>query len=147
MKFTSLMFAALVAWTVILSPVAAADATLYQRLGGYDAVAAVSDEFLARLEADESLGRFFTGFSTDSKQRIRQHVVDLVCAATGGPCAYTGRGMKTAHAGSGISKADWDRAGEIFVGVLATFKVGESETNELLAIIGPMESDIVDSSG
>lgn len=144
-KITSHVLAAFVAWPLILQPAAAADTTLYQRLGGYEAVAAVSDEFLVRLEADERLGRFFAGFSTDSKQRIRQHVVDLVCAATGGPCAYTGRDMKTAHAGSGITKADWDRAGEIFVGVLTTFKVGENETSELLAIIGPMENDIVDT--
>src|ERR1044072_5961077 len=82
--------------------------SLYQRLGGYDAIAAVSDEFIARLATDEQEKRFFIGFSTDSKLRIRQRLIDLVCKSTGGPCVYTGRDMKTTHAGAGITKADWD---------------------------------------
>src|SRR5262245_62082636 len=84
--------------------------SLYQRIGGYDAIAAVTEDFLARLEKDESLGRFFQGVSDDSVARIRQHVIDLVCAQTGGPCKYTGRDMKTSHAGLGITRADWERS-------------------------------------
>ncbi len=86
----------------------AEEKSLYQRLGGYDAIAAVSDEFIGRLATDEQEKRFFVGFSNDSKMRIRQLVVDLICKSTGGPCFYIGRDMKTAHAGSGITKADWD---------------------------------------
>src|SRR5437016_8596264 len=66
-------------------------ASLYQRLGGYDALAAVTDDFIGRLIGDPQLTRFFTGFSTDSKVLIRQHIVDFLCAATGGPCKYHGR--------------------------------------------------------
>jgi truncated hemoglobin YjbI len=77
----------------------AQEKSLYQRLGGYDAIAAVSDEFIARLATDEQEKRFFIGFSNDGKLRIRQLLVDLVCKATGGPCVYIGRDMKTAHAG------------------------------------------------
>ena len=86
----------------------AQDKTLYQRLGGYDAIAAVTDEFIGRLATDEQEKRFFIGFSTDSKTRIRQLIVDLICKSTGGPCVYSGRDMKTAHAGAGITKSDWD---------------------------------------
>src|SRR4051812_45387602 len=106
MKFTSLAVATagLIA-TLLIRPALAEDKSLYQRIGGYDAIAAVTDDFLARLEKDDKLGRFFQGVSDDdSVIRIRQHVIDLVCAQTGGPCKYTGRDMKTAHAGLGIIK-------------------------------------------
>ena len=82
--------------------------TLYQRLGGYDAIAAVTDDFLGRLAHDKSLGRFFVGHITDSVARIRHDIVDFLCHATGGPCAYRGRDMKMSHAGLGITVADWD---------------------------------------
>lgn len=64
----------------------------------------MSDEFIGRLAADDQEKRFFIGFSDDSKMRIRQHIVDFICKAAGGPCYYTGRDMKTAHAGSGVTK-------------------------------------------
>jgi hemoglobin len=113
----------------------AQDKTLYQRLGGYDAVAAVTDE---------QEKRFFVGFSTDSKMRIRQLIVDLICKSTGGPCVYSGRDMKTAHAGAGITKSDWDRTLQIFGEVLNKFKVPEKEQKELAALLAPLEKDIVD---
>src|SRR4051812_40106384 len=81
--------------------------TLYKRLGGYDAVAAVADDFIGRLATDKQLGKFLTGLSTDSKKRLRQLIVDQFCAVTGGPCIYIGRDMKTSHAGLGISESDW----------------------------------------
>ena len=118
--------------------------SLYQRLGGYDAIAAVSDEFIARLATDEQEKRFFIGFSTDSKLRIRQRLIDLVCKSTGGPCVYTGRDMKTAHAGAAITKADWDHSLKIFVEVLNKFKVPEKEQQELAALLLPLEKDVVD---
>jgi hemoglobin len=122
---------------------AAQEKSLYQRLGGYDAIAAVSDEFIARLAADEQEKRFFIGFSDDSKMHIRQLLVDLVCKSTGGPCYYTGRDMKTAHAGAGITKADWDRSLGIFVEVLNKFKVPDKEQKDLAALLSPLEKDIV----
>ena len=81
--------------------------SLYTRLGGYDALAAVTDEFIGRLATDKTVGRFFVGASDNSKMRIRQLVVDQLCAATGGPCVYIGRDMKTAHKGLGITEEDW----------------------------------------
>ena len=55
--------------------------SLYERLGGYNAVAAVVDDFVGRLVTDRQFERFFKGHSTDSKKRIRQHIVDQLCAA------------------------------------------------------------------
>ena len=131
---------------VVLFAVAARaeDKSLYQRLGGYDAITAVSDEFIARLATDDQEKRFFIGFSNDSKARIRQHLVDLVCKSTGGPCYYLGRDMKTAHAGSGVTKADWDRSLKIFGEVLNKFQVSEKEQQELAALLAPLEKDIVE---
>ena len=85
---------------------APAEKSLYQRLGGYDPLAEVTDEFLTGLASDPQLGRFFVGLSDDSKTRVRQHVIDFRCVASGGPCKYTGRDMKTAHTGLNISESD-----------------------------------------
>src|SRR5215467_5306512 len=85
----------------------ASEQTLYHRLGGYDAIAAVIDEFLSRFGSDPRLARFGGGRSLDSRQRTRQLIVEQVCSLAGGPCAYTGRDMKTSHAGLGITRAEW----------------------------------------
>jgi hemoglobin len=135
---------AVLALVLFAATVRAEEKSLYQRLGGYDAIAAVSDEFIARLATDDQEKRFFIGFSNDSKARIRQHLIDLVCKSTGGPCLYSGRDMKTAHAGAGVSKADWDHSLKIFGEVLNKFKVPEKEQQELAALLVPLEMDIVE---
>jgi hemoglobin len=121
-------------------------ASLYSRLGGYDAIAAVTDDFIGRLATDKSLGKFLAGHSEDSLKRIRQLVVDQICAATGGPCVYIGRDMKTAHKGMGISKADWDAAVKHLTASLDKFKVGQTEKTELLGAVATFEKDIVDAN-
>src|SRR3569833_3565600 len=94
--------------TLVSGAASAADQpTLYKRLGGYDALAAVTDDFIGRLATDPQLGKFFVGHGTDSLHHIRQLVLDQLCAVTGGPCVYIGRDMKTVHAGMKISEADW----------------------------------------
>lgn len=118
--------------------------SLYKRLGGYDAIAAVTDEFVGRLVSNKTLARFFTGASTNSKQRIRQLVVDQLCAVTGGPCVYIGRDMKTAHAGMGITEADWNAAVKDLVDTLDKFKVPQKEKDELIAIVATTKADIVE---
>ena len=118
--------------------------TLYKRLGGYDAIAAVTDDFIPRLASDASLGKFFVGHSNDSKQRIRQHVVDFLCSATGGPCVYKGRDMKTTHAGLGITEADWNTAVKHLVATLDKFKVPQKEKDDLLSAASGLKKDIVE---
>lgn len=118
--------------------------SLYERLGGYNAVAAVVDDFVGRLVTDRQFERFFVGHSSDSKRRIRQHIVDQFCAAAGGPCLYTGRPMKDSHAGLGITEAEWDAAGRHLVASLDKFKVGEQEKKELLAFVSSLKGDIVE---
>jgi hemoglobin len=119
------------------------DKSLYQRLGGYDAVAAVTDDLVVRLIGDPTLGRFLDGMSNDSKAKLRQHFVDFLCSATGGPCLYTGRSMKVAHDGLNITKADWDVSVKHLVATLDKFKVPAQEKSEVLAAVSALESDIV----
>jgi hemoglobin len=126
-----------------LQPQAAAQDTLYKRLGGYDALAAVTDDFIGHLATDPKLGRFFVGLSTDSKIRIRQHVVDFLCVATGGPCKYTGRDMVTAHTGLNITEDDWALSVKYLEGTLDKFKVPAREHQEVIGAIAPLKSQIV----
>jgi len=142
---TLLTVAALGAVLLGASSLAAQEAkpTLYKRLGGYDALAAVTDDFLGRLAADPSLGRFFVGTSKEHLGRIRQLVVDQLCAATGGPCIYIGRDMKTTHEGLAITEADWDTAVKHLNATLDKFKVPKPEQDEVRAAIGGLEKDIV----
>jgi len=122
----------------------AQEKSLYQRIGGYDALAAVVDDFVVRLVTDKQFDRFFAGHSTDSKKRIRQHILDQFCAATGGPCIYTGRDMKTSHMGLGITEAEWDAAAKHLTASLDKFKVPEKEKGEVLAFVTTLKKDIVE---
>ena len=119
-------------------------ASLYKRLGGYDALAAVTDDFIARMATDPQLSKFFAGHSTDSLARIRQLVVDQLCAATGGPCKYIGRDMKTVHKGLGIGEADWQTAVKHLTATLDKFKVPQKEKDEVLTLISSLKNDIVE---
>jgi len=146
MKRSIMLFAIVVftAGAVLAQGGAKKEKSLYERLGGYDALAAVTDDFIGRLATDKSLGKFFVGLSTDSKTKVRQHVIDFLCKATGGPCAYTGRDMKLVHTGLGITKAEWDASVQHLIGTLDKFKVPKKEKSEVLGAVGPLEKDIVE---
>lgn len=118
--------------------------SLYQRLGGYDALAAVSDDFLSRLEKSKTLGRFFTGVSDDSAIKLRQHIIDFLCMATGGPCKYAGRDMKVVHTGLEITEADWDENVKLLKETLAKFNVPATEQGEVLAAVSGLKDSIVE---
>ncbi len=118
--------------------------SLYERLGGYDAIAAVVNELATRLVTDRKLGVYFKGLSNDSKRKLIAHLTDFVCSATGGPCIYTGRDMKTSHEGLGITEEEWERFVRITKEVLDKFKVPAREQQELLQAIAPLKSVIVE---
>lgn len=130
--------------TVTMEETPGAAKSLYKRLGGYDAIAAVIDEFIKRMDGDPKMKRFLAGLSQDSAGKLRQHIVDQVCAAAGGPCIYTGRDMKTAHKGMGISEDDWNTAAGHLVAALDAFSVPEAEKKDLLAIVSSVKADIVE---
>ena len=119
-------------------------ASLYKRLGGYDALAAVTDDFIKGLATDKQLSRFFIGVSNDSKKRIRQLVLDQLCAATGGPCIYIGRNMRTVHEGLGITEDDWNISVKLLAQTLDKFKVAKTEKDDLFKILVTLKPDIVE---
>ncbi len=118
--------------------------TLYGRLGGYDAIAAVADNLLPRLISDDQLGRFWEHRGEDGLQREKQLLVDFLCHQAGGPLYYTGRNMLTTHRGMRNSESDWQR----FIGhlnaTLAHFELGDAEQNDVLAFIHSTKAEIVE---
>ena len=114
--------------------------SLYDRLGGKDAITAVVDDFVGNVAADKRINGFFA--HTDIP-RLKKNLVDQLCAATGGPCTYTGRDMKTAHKGMGITDADFNALVEDLTKSLNKFNVPAKEQGELLGILGPLKPQIV----
>lgn len=117
--------------------------TLYHRLGGYDAIAAATDDLLARLQNDPRLGPYWKGASDDNQRRARQLIVDFMTEAAGGPAWYTGRDMKKSHQGMGIDAADWDAFMHHAAANLNHFSVGERETEEVLSFFASLKADVV----
>jgi hemoglobin len=144
LKYFSLTVLVVVLFSVSTVFAQQKEKSLYERLGGYDALAAVTDDFAARLADDKKLGKFFVGLSDDSMKKLRQHVVDFLCQATGGPCVYTGRDMKTVHTGLEITKEEWDISVKHLIATLDKFKVPDKEKKEVLDAIGSLEKDIVE---
>ena len=118
--------------------------SLYERLGGYDAISAVSNNLVDRLQRDPQLGRFWRHRGADGMKRERQLLVDFLCACTGGPMYYKGRDMKLSHIGMGISESDWT----IFLthadATLKAFSVPKAEYDEVVAFVLSTKADIVE---
>lgn len=120
---------------------AVTEKSLYDRLGGKTAITAVVDDFVGRVAAD---ARINGKFANANIPRLKSMLVDQICQASGGPCTYTGRDMKSSHAGMGVSSSDFDALVGDLVATLNKFKVPEREKNELLGALGPMKGDIVE---
>ena len=137
--------AALAACT-LLPALQAKEKTLYDRLGGKKAITAVVDEFVGRVAADARINSFFAAAAADPQRlaSFKMKLVDQICHASGGPCKYMGKDMKTAHMGMGITGAQFDALVSDLVGALDKFKVGEKEKGELLGALGPMKAEIVE---
>jgi hemoglobin len=125
---------------------AARQKSLYDRLGGKKAITAVVDEFVGRVAADNRINQFFAATASNPAQlaSFKMKLVDPICEASGGPCKYTGKDMKTAHRGMGVSTADFNALVEDLVGALDKFKVGAADKNQLLGVLGPMQGQIVE---
>lgn len=119
--------------------------SLYTRLGGINAITAVVDQFLANVVADDRINGAFAATVADPyrTQLLRLNLIDQICAGSGGPCSYKGKTMLEAHQGMNITEADFNALVEDLVAALDSFSVPTTEKNDLLAILGPMQSDIV----
>src|ERR1700744_5801832 len=105
---------------------AASKDSLYSRLGGYDAIPAVVDDFLPRLQSDARLSRFWSSpRSPDTNNRERQLALDFIASCAGGPNFYLGRDMKTSHEGMGISDEDYAAFKHHLAATLEKFEVPE----------------------
>ena len=120
--------------------------TLYERLGGYDAIAAVASDLLPRLQADARLARFWSNRGTDGVRREKQLLVDFLCSSAGGPLYYTGRDMKTAHVGMQISEGDWASFLGHVNATLDAFRVPKAEREQVVSFIQSTKADIVEAS-
>jgi hemoglobin len=115
--------------------------TLYERLGGKQAITAVIDDFVTRCAADP---RINGKFARTDVARLKASLVDQVCEATGGPCTYSGRDMHTTHEGMSVTAGEFDALVADLVATLDRFSVPEAEKNELIGALAPMRSDIVE---
>jgi len=114
---------------------------LYDRLGGKDAITAVVKDFVEqRVAKDERINAFFKNSDIPD---LESKLVDQICQASGGPCKYTGKDMKTAHAGMNVKDADFNALVEDLKTSLDHFKVPAKEQQELLGALAPMHDDIV----
>jgi hemoglobin len=116
-------------------------ASLYERLGGLEAITAVVDSLVARCAGDDRINR---KFERTDVPRLKKMLVDQVCEAVDGPCTYTGRRMRETHDGMEVTAGEFDALVEDLVATLDEFEVPKAEQEELLALLGPMRADIVE---
>ena len=144
MKLTGMISAFVVAGSLTLGacapPPPPQQASLYQRLGGQQAITAVVDDFVANVAADNRINHYFA--HTDIPH-LKRELVDQICQATGGPCTYTGRTMRVRHAGMHITDADFNALVQDLQKSLNKFNVPAQEQQELLGALGPLKPDIV----
>ncbi len=123
------------------------DKSLYQRLGGYDAIAAVTDALMERIKDDDKLRRFYDHRGADGIAREQQLLVDFLCASSACPMVYTGRDMTTVHIGMRLDDEDWNRAIGHLTTTLEAFEVPEQEKGEVLALAESLKPEIVEFPG
>ena len=119
--------------------------TLYDRLGGYDAIAAVVNELMVRIKGDDKLRRFYDHRGADGIAREQQLLVDFLCASTGGPMVYTGREMKPLHVGMRLDEEDWKRAMDHLAATMDVFEVPEEEKGAVMGFHENLKSVIVEA--
>ena len=119
--------------------------TLYDRLGGYDAICAAAHNLLPRLQGDARLARFWQHRGEDGVRREKQLLIDFLCSSAGGPLYYTGRDMKTSHRGMKISESDWSAFLGHLNATLGAFQVPQAERDEVVAFVQSTKPDIVEA--
>jgi hemoglobin len=119
------------------------EASLYDRLGGRHPIALVVDDFVANVVADDRINARFKALKPADVFRLRSYLANQICEATGGPCAYVGRDMKTVHKGMKITDAEWTATVEALDKALTKHKVAAKEKTELLGRLGGLRADIV----
>ena len=143
----------LAAASVVLAPLPARTAnvagtnSLYERLGGYDGISPVVDEFADGLFHDPRIQQFFIGMGDDTRAQFKQKNKNLLCNASGGPCKVISRTAKETHHGLGVTANDFDVVAGHLKESMMHHNVGPREQDEVMAIILGLRPDIVDRPG
>jgi hemoglobin len=113
---------------------------LYKAFGEKTGLIALMDDFMVRLLADPRTGPHFR---PSNQQRVKEQLVDQLCALSGGPCAYKGADMKSAHANLDIKKSDFHALVEVLQQSMDAKGIPFRRQNEMLALLAPMNRDII----
>jgi hemoglobin len=117
--------------------------SLYDRIGGSEAIGKIFDEVGGRMAADPELAKFFQGQSQEALMTQRQRAIEFLCHETGGPCNYSGRPLKEAHASLNVTESQWKAFLKLLTATLDNQKIGEKEKDEFLAVVKRFKSDVV----
>ena len=124
--------------------------SLYERLGGEPAIRAVVDDLTARAAADPRVNFVRKGHpntwdpsADDNMRHFKEHLVQFISMATGGPSKYEGKPIRDVHSGMEISEAEWTAFAEDLKATLNKLNVPEPEQAELFKIIGTTHGDVV----
>jgi len=117
--------------------------TLYKRLGGREGIALVVGDFVTNMAGDSRVNARFKDMKGPETEKLKSNLADQICDATGGPCSYLGRDMKTTHKGMKITDSEWNATVENLVKALDKNKVDPKDKTELLGVLAPMKADIV----
>lgn len=118
----------------------AGDDSLYQELGGKEAIQRFTDDFYERMLLDKRISHFFDGINI---KYLKGALADYFCVTAGGPCQYDGVSMKNAHPHLGIAKGDFNTLVEHLQDAMTAAKVPFSTQNKLLARLAFYHRDIV----
>lgn len=118
--------------------------SLFERLGGKEAIVQVVDSFTKNLAGNDVTKKRFAKLPKDRVEKFKANLVDQLCKETGGDCEYNGKGMKEAHKGLKITEAEWNAGVAALKAALEEHHVGEAEQGDLMALLAPMKDDIVE---
>lgn len=122
------------------APSEPAASTLFARLGGMDAIRGVVDTLMARVVVDGRINAFFRGVDLE---QLKGRLAEQICQATGGPCTYSGRTMREAHRGLGLTDAHFAALVGDLGYAMNRFGVAMREQDELVRILGTLKPEIV----
>jgi hemoglobin len=121
------------------------ESSLYSRLGGYDAITALADDLLPRLQLDPQLARFWAHRGADGLRREKQLLIEFLSACSGGSTYYRGRDMVLTHSGMKIDESDWT----VFMGhaaaTLSKLQVPGAEQSEIVQFVQSLKNEIVET--
>ena len=116
------------------------DDQLYKAFGEKAGLVALMDDFMVRLLADPRTGPHF---QPANQQRIKEQLVEQLCALGGGPCVYKGADMKSSHSNLEIKKSDFHALVEVLQVSMDAKGIAFRKQNEMLALLAPMNRDII----